>query len=218
MDCPIRSPHLLPKEINLQGSVPLHAPLEKIIEKKVNQLALSIFEQIIDRLCTYLYSAYRQRFSFCLNQMKLDPFPIPIAQTTEKVHHFVDGAPLFDRTSTQRVKIQPAQYLNVKTGRIRKGEDQIIIDGKKVYFHPNPYAITLWGKTYGTKYVIATEVKECPELVFIYEREDASRNHQLKAWCIDTTQPVKGVLTCEQLVIGETEAFIAQMITPGPRP
>lgn len=111
----------------------------------------------------------------------------------EKVLHFMDGAPLYDRTHSQRVEIEkfkikllnqpvdPQEYLSEE-------HDQITIDGKPVHFGQSFTSFVLFGEKFGTEQMFVTDVKECPERVIIYERE---KSKQLKAWCVDTTQPIR---------------------------
>ena len=103
-------------------------------------------------------------------------------KTAEKIPYFADGAPLFDRTATQRVEIEPRKGFNLLTNQTVLGYDEIPDRWQTCLF--DTQATLLFRKNYGTKHVIVTDVKECPELVLIYEREST---HQLKAWCVDTT-------------------------------
>lgn len=180
---------------------------ENIIDKKVNQVALNVFEWLMDKLCMFFYTAYREHSSFRLAQAV--PHMGGIAQ---KVHHFIDGAPFYDRTSAKRVQIKPHKLFDLLSGKPVQGNDEILVDGKVVFFSDhNQVNELVWGKNHGTKEGFAVDVKECPELVLLYERE---ANGQLKAWCIDTTQPVKYRTKGGQLVIAETEVLIAEQIAP----
>lgn len=216
---------VMPKLAVASDEAPLLRPFfEKIIDKKVNGVALTIFERIVHSLCSYFYSPYKARLDYrTLKSLDIDenlshPVPQPVVQATaQKVHQFADGTPLYDRTSAQRVAISQEQGIDLLIKRPLGLFDKIVIDGKPVYFSDNPQITIVFGKNYHTKEVIVTDVKECPELVIIYERED---NHQLKAWCVDTTQPSKKIINGGQLTISETDILIAQEIAPKlpPRP
>ena len=208
--------------VHAPGSAPLYGVFEKIIDKKVQHVALNIFERVIDFLCAHFYSSYNQRLDFRIKEIDVKQVPqdedVPDAddqKTAEKIHLFMDGAPLYDRTAAGRAEIKRAQLFDLIKGEKVEGEDQIFVDGKAVYFSAIPTQILLFGKNYGTKEVFVTDVKECPELVMIYERET---NDQLKAWCVDTTQPTKKITTGGQLNLFQKEIFIAQQIAPQPVP
>jgi hypothetical protein len=199
--------------------IPLRPFFEKIIDKKVNQVALSIFETIVDFLCTYLYPSYHNRLIYRLEEVDneqeeeidSDEDESQVQATAQKVHHFKDGAPLYDRTATQRVAIKSPEMFDLIKGKKFSGEEEIWVDGKPVYFTTDPKVKLLFGTDFGTQEVIVTDVKECPELVIIYERETSK---QLKAWCVDTTQPTKKITQGGQLPICEEEIFIADEIAP----
>lgn len=198
---------------------PLSPFLEKIINKKVDHIALSIFESIVDFFCTCFYSAYNKRLECCMSDLHFDEHEdeseekenSPAKAVAAKVLHFMDGAPLYDRTYSQRIEIKRSELFDLVTRKRTLGDDQIIIDGKPVYFTPDPSSKLLFGKNFGTKEVIVTDVKECPELVIIYEREQTDN---LKAWCVDTTQPTKKVTMGGQLSLFEIDIFLAQEIAP----
>lgn len=210
--------------LHAPGSAPLYGVFEKIIDKKVQQIALNIFERVMDFLCIHFYSSYNQRLDFRMKEMDVKQVP-PVADedvpeaddqmTAEKIHLFMDGAPLYDRTGAGRVEIKREKLFNLIENKKYEGEDQIFVDGKAVHFSAIPTQKLLFGKNYGTKEVFVADVKECPELVMIYERET---NDQLKAWCVDTTQPTKKITTGGQLTLSEQEIFIAQQIAPQPAP
>jgi hypothetical protein len=198
--------------------LPLRPFFEKIIDKKVNQVALSIFESIVDFLCNYLYPSYHNRLVYRLEEVSIDQEELnsddedlQAQATVQKGHHFVNGAPLYDRTATQRVAIKSSEMFDLIKGKKVPGDEEIWVDGKPVYFTTDPKMKLLFGKNYGTQEVIVTDVKECPELVLIYERETSK---QLKAWCVDTTQPTKKITQGGQLPICEEEIFIADEIAP----
>lgn len=198
---------------------PLSPFFEKIIDKKVDQVALGIFESIVDFFCTYLYAAYYKRFEFRMSDLNFDikddeadDLEQSQAKTVaEKVLHFIDGAPLYDRTHSQRVEIEQPKLFDIFSQRHVLGPDQILIDGKPVYFTPDPKKLLLFGKNFGTEEVFVTDVEECPELVIIYEREQTKN---LKAWCVDTTQPTKKVTMGGQLQLFDKDIFLAQEIAP----
>lgn len=213
-------------EITIQEETSLSPFFEKIIDKKVNQVALNVFEYVVDFACHYLYSAYRERLYSLLKEVAdfdgeykvkdsedTDALKAPKAKAiAQKVHHFADGTSLYDRTFAQRVAIDHSQLSLFDPASFNKVNiDQIIIDGKPVYFSTDPQAVILFGKNHETKEVFATDVKECPELVMIYERETTNN---LKAWCVNTTQPTKRIQMGGQLVLDEKEIFIAQEIAP----
>jgi hypothetical protein len=139
----------------------------------------------------------------------------PMSASAQKVHYFMDGAPLYDRTATQRAKVEPVKYFNLIEDKEVLGEDEIVIDGKPVCFDTNPNVKLLFGKNYGTHHVIVSDVKDVPELVFIFEREI---DEQLKAWVVNTTVPHKKQVKGGQLVIGEKEILIAESINPSSVP
>ena len=168
--------------------------------RKVNQVALTHFERIVDFFCTYLYRAYNDRLAFRLNQIKLpEAQPVPLAplervpalvpaegnpardaqEIAGIVHRFADGAPLFDQTFTHRAGIDRPRLFNLLKREEFLGHDEIIIDGKPVAFDPTLLGQLVFGQSYGTKHVIVADVKGCEELVMIYERYT---NGQLKAW------------------------------------
>jgi hypothetical protein len=196
---------------------PLRPFLEKIIDKKVDHVALGIFESIIDFFCTYFYADYHKRFEYRMSDLNFeeenadDTEPSQAKAIAEKVLHFMDGAPLYDRTHAQRIAIEQPELFNIFTREKTLGNDQILIDGKPVYFSPDPNKIVLFGKKFGTEEVFVTDVKECPELVIIYEREQTKN---LKAWCVDTSQPTKKVTMGGQLPLFDKEIFLAQEIAP----
>lgn len=184
-----------PKSNVVNKKEPMLSPFfEKIIDKKVNKIALNIFERIIDTLCAYCYSAYQKRLNYRLKEVEKDDKEIDPAETTpqspakaiaKKVIFFADGAPLYDRTHGHTVSIQqePLIIQGIDTGVL---EDQILIDGKTISFTNNQVnQVLLFGAKYGTKKLVVADVKEFPEIVYIYERETSD---QLKAWCVDTTQ------------------------------
>ncbi len=217
--------------------LPLRPFFEQIIDKKVNQVALTHFEKIVDFFCTYLYRAYNERLAFRINQIKLpeappvpraplDPVPelapaegnpAPnVQEIAGIVHRFADGAPLFDQTFTHRAGIERPKLFNLLEGKEYLGHDEIIIDGKPVAFDPTLRGDLLFGQNYGTKHAIVADVKGCEELVMIYERET---DGQLKAWSVDTTRPTQKVIMGGQLEIGQPkEIFIALEVHPLPRP
>lgn len=231
MEIPIHV-HASPNPIEANELRPF---LEKIIDKKVNHIALNIFEQFVHVLCACFYNAYSNRLAYRISLLnkdreeksvspseqnqeeKLDEQAPELEQVAEKIHYFADGAPLFDRTATQRIAIVQHRLFNLLEQKEVLGEDQIHIDGKPVYFSSNPKHVMLFGKNHGTDHVIVTDVKECPELVIIYEREDSSRNAQLKAWCVNTTQPTQKILMGGLIPIGKPQdIFIARSIAPQP--
>lgn len=209
--------------VALQETAPLNAFFEKIIDKKINKVALNIFERLIDVLCSCFYTSYKQRLADRLSELDVADEDSPPQAVAQKVLHFMDGAPLYDRTTTQRVDIQQ----NLITALAERGEiefplpryqhtilkmdsmDNIVIDGKPVWFN-NLNHMLLFGANFGTQEVIVTDVKECPELVIIYERETSG---QLKAWSVDTTQPVKKSIMGGQPVLETVEGWLATPIT-----
>lgn len=192
-----------------QQPTPLHSFFENIMDKKVQNVALNIFERIVDFLCTYLYPSYRQRLDFLMKGMNVNQ-TAQGQQVTQKVIHFMDGAPLYDRTSSQRVEIKREKLFDLIKKVHFEGEDEIYVDGKPVHFAPIPNGMVLFGTRYGTKEVFVMDVAECPEIVIIYEREVSGN---LKAWCVDTTKPTQKITTGGQLTIGQMDIFIAQQIT-----
>jgi hypothetical protein len=179
-------------------------------------------------LCSHFYGAYKQRFDFLsaqkinlnANHDDLEPHEpaSPVEKVAQKVLHFADGAPLYDRTSTQRVKIEPRKTTNIVTDQEIVGEDQIFVDEKRVLFSNNPKERLAFGTNYGTEEVFVTDLQECPELVFIHERET---DHTLKTWVVDITQPTTITLMgAGILAIGPAqEVFIAhEIVTPAPQP
>jgi hypothetical protein len=201
--------------------LPLNSFFESIIEKKVNKQALNILETLVDVLCSYIYSPYNNRLNYKIGQLdvdeELDPVDPakPMATSAQKVHYFMDGAPLYDRTATQRAQVVAAKYFNISEDKEVLGEDEIVIDGKPVVFDTRPNVKLLFGKNYGTDHVIVSDVKEFPELVFIFEREITN---QYKAWVVNTTVPHKKQTMGGQLVIGEKEILIAEEINPSSVP
>ena len=202
----------------------LHSFFENIIDKKVNKTALNIFESFVDFLCSYFYFSYQKRLTDRANELDIneqddnfeanDTMQQNVA-TAEKIHYFMDGAPLYDRTCKQRIEVKPAQYFNILSGTTTLGEDRILIDQKPVFFSTNPNVKMFFGKQFNTQEVFVTDVKECPELVMIYERE---LNGRLKAWCVNTMQPTEKIVQSGLLPITRESIFIAETIASQPAP
>lgn len=213
----ISSPQLAARHIQDPGQ--LQPCLEKIIDKKVNNIALGLIESLVDFFCRYLYSSYSQRLEFRMKEMSMDASGInedeeektevDDQKTAEKICHFMDGTPLYDRTASGRAEIKREKLVDAISKKDVDGDDYICIDGKRVYFSTQANVKLLFGKNHGTAEAYVTDLKECPELVMIYERET---NRNVKAWCLDTTQPTKKVSMGGQLVVAEEEIFIAQSI------
>lgn len=190
-----------------KGIVPLRPFFESIIQKRVNLVALTIFESIVNFFCTKFYAAYKQRIAYCIQ------IPSVISQThptSKKILQFIDGAQFFDRTSTHRIEIKQmdmSQYLSLRRintqcpSQIQEMKiDQLFIDGKPVYFSNIPSNDLFFGKKYGTQEMYGTDIKECPELVVIYEREISGN---LKAWSVDTTAQTLNVSAPSPFFIAE---------------
>jgi len=191
----------------------LHPFLERIIDKKVENAALTIFEKIVDTFCRFIYGSYRERLDCRMKEIVMDDAVDDVAddvKTAQRVLTFMDGAPLYDRTATQRVEIKQEELLNLLTNQKAKGIEEIYIDGKPVYFNSNPSVKLLFGKQYQTEEMYVSDLEECPELVMIYERETGGN---LKAWYVDTSQPTHKITQGGQLEIGRKEIFIAQSIS-----
>src|SRR4029077_1041518 len=175
-----------------QDVPPLSPFFEKIIDKKVNRVALNIFERFVDFLCSCFYRSYNQRLAYHLRKIDadknvdidldeepspikgvtqkvhhfmdggaplnvdidLDEVPSPIKGVTQKVHHFADGAPLYDRTSNQRVAIHCVKFFDCLTQQTRFGPDFIFIDDKPVYFDNDLKLIRAFGKKYNTREIV----------------------------------------------------------------
>lgn len=158
--------------------------LEKIMNKKVQGVALTIFESIVDFFCTYFHGNYNQRFN----------------DLSQKKCFDIGGAPLYDRTDSQRITVVArATFPNEKL---------IYIDGAPVYFsYPNSTSV-LFGQPYHTEKLIVTDVKECPEVVMIYEKETSG---QVKVWSVNTTQQIQPQMPLDPYSL-DISGFFAQQI------
>ncbi len=230
MESPIGSPIASPV-MNMQPAVQqgqlnnskLSPFLEKIIDKKVNQVALNVLEWLTDKLCSYVYTAYRQSLNARMVQLNIQPqvHAVPRGQANPQVQHvaqkvlnFMDGAPFYDRTSTHRVEIKRSVSIDLISQKQSLGPDDIYVDNKRVRFTDQPKGRLNFGKNFNTQEMFATDVNECPELVMIYEREVTG---DLKAWCVDTAKPVQEILQGGALPIGKPQdVFLANEITAHP--
>jgi len=188
---------------------------------------------LIVSIAAAMFSACFATYSYVIKPLMTRFFPAPLPQASHsaalpgsvqnppkifsKVLHFQDGAPLHDRTSTQRVTLETRKKFDFLTKETSFGEELIMIDDKPVHFGNNPQASLLFGKTYNTEAVFITDLPECPELVIICERETSG---QLKAWSVSTAEPTHDIIMGGQLEIAKKDIFIANEIllsTPQPR-
>lgn len=185
--------------------------LEKIIDKKINNISLTIFESIIDYFCSTFYSAYCDRIKALnnINGDEEDENSTSAQDIAQKVCQFADGTFLYDRTTNGRINIEQRTVVDL-TGQKITEPDVITIDGIEVKFSTAPFTSMAWGKAHGTEHVIATDVPECPELVIIYERENAARFNTLKAWYINTARKGQITQTGGQLTLNSKDYFLAQ--------
>lgn len=208
------------------GGEPLWSYLENIIDKKVNNVSLNIFEKLVDFLSTHLYSSYNKRFEFKASQVNLNdpvepkglpagveydlpkPSAAPAVHTIAgKVFEFQKGGNLYDQTATSRVNVKPHEVKNIITGEVTTLEDQIIIDGKPIVFSTDPKHMLEFGNKFGTKHVVVSEHAEFPELVSIFER---TLDGKVSLWVVDTTKPVDKILKEGDLEIGSTKVLYAK--------
>lgn len=156
----------------------LPACLEAIIEKKVNRIALSVFEKIADWLCTWLWCGYADYFRQKEAEAALAGVRHPLAgawlfdQTAERVAGVIENrrTDLFDRSTTSRFDISlcgRALVLISEAGKI----------AQDVYF----------GRDHHTDRVVVTDDAELgPGHFVITEYETDSPPN---VWHIDAARP-----------------------------
>lgn len=164
----------------LPGREPLEPFFEKLIEKQVHHIALTIFEKIIDFCCRHFYIAYRLRLDY-----QFDAYSRREASVAQRVHYFMDRTPLFDRTQNWRAGIVCRPLIHLLTGREVSRVDYITIDRTVVRFSADPHLDVVFARDYNTKSVIIQNDPHHPSRIQIIEEE---RNGSTNIWAISTTE------------------------------
>jgi len=187
-----------PVQLNnlLAPSAPLQelSFLERIIDKKVNGVALSCFEAFVDWFlttfcccCSYYEKRYQERFSAIppaqlpelaepaqLPEPPEPPEPAQLAQLPEipeqaRVLHFSDGTPLYDCTFAGFVKL-----VAVKTVPEKDPLQFILFNKTPVFFSANDTEILQFGALQNTQYVLVKDSKLFGKIEILEKKQDGS--------------------------------------------
>ncbi|WP_068467626.1 hypothetical protein [Candidatus Protochlamydia phocaeensis] len=188
---------------------PLRPFFERLIDKKINHMALNAFEKIVDFLCRYLYAAYNRRLEYKLAILNLAnnlDQTHPALFVAEKVHHFMDGTPLYDRTREGIAGIRCKRMINLVTRMEAYKCDYITLNGKIVRFSENPEEDLLFGRAYATHSVSVQNHPTDPHLIEIIEKEVNRENK----WVVNPSQLVEHPIRFGQLQVGTESLYLAR--------
>ncbi|CUI15660.1 hypothetical protein PNK_0021 [Candidatus Protochlamydia naegleriophila] len=153
----------------------LHPFFEKIIDKQVHEIALNIFEKIVDYVCRYCYGAYYKRLG------SLEGF---VDQLPQRIHRFGDGAPLYDLTETGRAEIEAKRMVNLITSETYLIE-MIKLDQTDVHFDPDLDVSAFFGREHNTEYMLVKDHPQDRHLVTIIEKEMDGKEREWTVNCED---------------------------------
>lgn len=136
---------------------PIPMWLGDILNKKVNNVAMSCFERIVHWFCNHFYKAYHEFY---------------IHKTTGTVHKFMDGTLLFDKTNERIAGIKKVQFQNLLPGGPKPDPiDYITLNGKKVLFTTQDKADLIFAKHTFTESVTVENVPDAAGVIKITEQE-----------------------------------------------
>ncbi|MES2274125.1 MAG: hypothetical protein V4487_08025 [Chlamydiota bacterium] len=131
-------------------SIPLHskwvpACLEKIIDKKINRIALNCLERLLDFLCSKLYFPYRRL----------------LAAKLARIHLFSDKTTkLFDATAQGIAGIKAKNQAHLIDGGDIRITDYVTLNRKRVFFDPDPGRLMIFSHEAYTESVYVSDAEE----------------------------------------------------------
>jgi hypothetical protein len=184
--------------------------LESIVDKKVNGIALNIFEWIVDWLASWLHNHYNTLLEIKIVLHDANRANHPVNATSLKIHRFMEGMPLYDITTGTVSGIKHQGRFNL-IQQTRSYVDFIELHNKRVFFCSNPDVDVLFTRAGRTKYVIVEDEpvanQEDPMLsqgrFRITEQETGNTRNQ---WIVDTKKNYElSAKTSTGLEIGSNE-------------
>jgi hypothetical protein len=191
--------------------------LEDITNKKINNIALRIFEQIVDWLASWLYAPYNTLFDVKTVLIEIGKPNYPITATSLKIHRFMDGTPLYDMSCNKVAGVLKAARTNPPPDDSQY-IDYITLKDKRVLISNDPTYEHWFCKEAQTKYIVVEDVTTQPinTLFHIIEQEFAAGNNNARktSWTVDTN---KNTVLRTSLCTGQiTQADIPVYIVENP--
>ncbi len=179
-------------------TIPLHSRwvpsyLEKIIDKRVRDTALSCLEKLVDWIASRLYCPYRR-----LLDAKL-----------ERVHLFSDAkAKLYDCTEQGIAQVKTRPHL--RAGEI-PFRDDIMFLGLKVVFPQPPGFELVFAREGFSDYVVVKDGENRQIQILEQEipRPEAPHHAQVNRWRVNLQEVQQGIV--DQPIPQEVEFYLAQM-------
>lgn len=176
-----------------------------------NRVQGNCLAQLVDWVCSMVFELYN---FFILRPEILSSTEIFASEERvleDRVIHFSDGMPLYDRTAAKVVRIVPYKVFNLISGETTTLEDDIFIDDGKVLFSNDLNHLLIFSKEAHTDHVIVEDAgTEGVYKITEVQTEDLPQNH----WIVDTKKKFQINQMGGQLILGGQPAYLIESEIP----